>query len=290
MKTLTNEQLTIQVDAHGAELCSIRCNGTEYLWQADPAYWNRHSPVLFPIVGRVWENRYRVGEQEYNLSQHGFARDMKFTLIKETDTELRYRLTDTEATRANYPYAFVLEIGYRISGRRVEVMWQVSNPSSDQELCFQIGAHPAFYYPDYNPDTKERGYFSFDTDAPLVSSRLAEKGCLSPTEKMPIDLAEGFLPITTDTFGIDTIILENHQVHQVTLHGLDKQPRLKVTFPMPVVALWSPPGKNAPFVCIEPWYGRCDRAHYEGSFCDKDWMNRLAPGDVFDGGYAIEIL
>lgn len=288
MKELKNELLSIKVSSHGAELSSLVCNGKEYLWQADPAYWGRHSPVLFPIVGRVWENIYRIGDAPYSLPQHGFARDMEFQLIHESENELRYRLTHTEETLAKYPYPFVLEVGYRISGREVEVIWQVTNPSGE-DIYFQIGAHPAFYYPNYDPATKERGYFSFDKSETLISSCLAEKGCLSADKKISIELQEGMLPITTDTFGIDTIVLENDQVHEVTLHDNDRQPVLSVRFPMPVVALWSPPGKNAPFVCIEPWHGRCDLAHYEGDYREKDWINHLAPGEVFNTSYVIEI-
>lgn len=99
MKTISNSQLTIRVSPHGAELCNIVCNGKEYLWQADPSFWKRHSPVLFPIVGSVWENEYRIDGAIYNLTQHGFARDMDFELIQEQPDELRYRLTDNEESR-----------------------------------------------------------------------------------------------------------------------------------------------------------------------------------------------
>ena len=106
MKTISNEQLTIQVSPHGAELCSIFANGKEYLWQADPAFWKRHSPVLFPIVGSVWENEYRNEGITYTLSQHGFARDMEFTLVSEKEDEVRYQLMSNEETLKKYPFPF----------------------------------------------------------------------------------------------------------------------------------------------------------------------------------------
>ena len=120
MKTISNEQLTIQVSPHGAELCSIFANGKEYLWQADPAFWKRHSPVLFPIVGSVWENQYRNEGIAYTLSQHGFARDMEFTLVSEKEDEVRYRLVSNEETLRKFPFPFCLEIGYRIQGKQIE--------------------------------------------------------------------------------------------------------------------------------------------------------------------------
>ena len=149
MKTLSNSELTIKVSPHGAELCSILHDGKEYLWQADPAFWKRHSPVLFPIVGSVWENEYRHEGVSYALTQHGFARDMDFELMLELEDEVRYRLVDSEETRKKYPFPFCLEIGYRIEGKKIEVLWKVINTGT-REMHFQIGAHPAFYYPDYD--------------------------------------------------------------------------------------------------------------------------------------------
>ena len=289
MNTLSNSELTIQVSPHGAELCSIVRNGHEYLWQADPAYWKRHSPVLFPIVGSVWEGHYRVGGQTYEMSQHGFARDMDFELLSQSATELRYRLADTEETRRKYPYPFVLEIGYRLHGACVDVLWQVTNPAS-AEMYFQIGAHPAFNVPGYDEADPRRGFFGFAPSEGLEYVRIAERGCVAPDVHCPMPLADGLLPINAHTFDIDTYILEDGQVHEVTLYDNDKRPCLRLRFDAPVLGLWSPPGKNAPFVCIEPWYGRCDRAHFLGEFKDRDWVQRLGAGETFRGGYTIELL
>lgn len=289
MKTIATPQLSIQVSKHGAELCSIRSNGKEYLWQADPAFWKRHSPVLFPIVGSVWENEYRNEGVTYSLSQHGFARDREFELILEHPDELRYRLQSDEETKKKYPFDFCLEIGYRIKNNQIEVLWEVKN-TGQRELPFQIGAHPAFYYPDFDAETNERGFFGFDKNEGLSTILISEKGCVDPDTSYPIKLTDGLLPLDTHTFDQDALILENNQVHKVTLYNKEKQPHLSLLFhDAPVVGLWSPPAKNAPFVCIEPWYGRCDPAHYAGEFKDKDWMQHLAPGEAFQGGYIIVI-
>ena len=256
MKTLSNQKLTIRVAEHGAELSGIVANATgkEYLWQADPAFWKRHSPVLFPIVGSVWNAEYRYAGVTYPLSQHGFARDMDFTLEREAANELLFVLEDTADTLRVYPFPFRLEIGYRLTENRVEVLWRVRN-RGERTMHFQIGAHPAFYYPDY----------------------VAE---LDP---------DGLLPLNIHTFDIDTFILENSQIRRVDLLDLEKRPVLSLCFTAPVVGLWSPPRKNAPFVCIEPWYGRCDRAGYTGSYEERDWVWHLEPGEVFDASYTIEI-
>ena len=288
MKTISNKQLTIQVSPHGAELCSIVANGKEYLWQADPAFWKRHSPVLFPIVGSVWENEYRNEGIPYTLTQHGFARDMEFTLISEKEDEVRYRLVSNEETLHKYPFSFCLEIGYRIQGKKIEVMWEVKN-SGEKDMYFQIGAHPAFYWPEFDASNSERGFFGFDKENGLKYILISEKGCADPSTEYSLELTDGLLPLDTHTFDKDALILENEQVRKVTLYNKEKQAYLSLHFNAPVVGLWSPPAKNAPFVCIEPWYGRCDRAHYTGEYKDKDWMQHLQPEEIFQGGYTIEI-
>lgn len=290
MQILKNDVLTIEVSGHGAELSSIRKAETEYLWQADPKFWGRHSPVLFPIVGSVWEGRYRVGENEFTLGQHGFARDMDFTLVWQTETELRYRLESTEDTLAKYPWPFCLEIGYRLHDNKIDVIWEVSNPGVE-DMYFQIGAHPAFNYPDYDLEKKERGYFSFDRTEGLECIRIVGKGCVDAVTKYSMDLDEnGRYPLASDTFDvIDTLMLQDSQIKRVTLHRVDGSPWLSLDFTAPVVGLWSPPTKNAPFICIEPWYGRCDRAGYEGDYREKDWINRLGAGERFSSVYTVEI-
>lgn len=290
MHTLKNDVLTVEVSEHGAELHSIRKGATEYLWQADPKFWARHSPVLFPIVGSVWDKLYRVDGKVYELGQHGFARDMDFVKVEGNDTEVFYRLESNDETLKKYPWPFRLEIGYKLKGNAIEVIWRVYNPGTE-EMYFQIGAHPAFYYPDYDPETDERGYFSFDRSEGLECIRIMEKGCVDAVTKYPLEIPQdGLLPLRKDTFDvIDTIMLQDSQIGRVTLHRNDGTPWLSLKFTAPVVGLWSPPTKNAPFICIEPWYGRCDRAGYTGDYRQKDWVNRLEPGKDFEGIYTIEI-
>ena len=289
MTILKNDVLTVEVNEHGAELQSIRKGETEYLWQGDPAYWGRRSPVLFPIVGSVWEARYRVGGKEYALGQHGFARDMDFELVSSSETEVRYRLLSSEATKVKYPYDFCLEIAYRLRGAELDVIWEVSNPS-DEDIYFQIGAHPAFFYPDYDPQKSGRGFLTFDRSEGLECIRIKEKGCVDAETKWPLELQDGVLKLEKDTFdAIDTIMLQDSQVKRVNMFREDGTPWLSLSFEAPVVGIWSPPGKVAPFICIEPWYGRCDRVGYEGDYRDKDWINRLAPGEKFSSVYTVEI-
>lgn len=290
MQTLKNDILTIEVSEHGAELQSIRKGDVEYLWQGDPAYWGRRSPVLFPIVGSVWEKRFRIDGKEYELGQHGFARDMDFELTYQSEDELRYTLSSSEETLSKYPFEFTLEIIYSLEGNRLHVMWYVIN-GNNKVMHFQIGAHPAFNYPDYSPETLERGFLVFDKKDGLECIRIKEKGCVDTQHTYPLEIpSDGRLPITRDTFdSIDTLMLEGSQIGKTELLRADGTPWLSLTFDAPVVGIWSPPGKVAPFICLEPWYGRCDAAGYTGEFKDKDWMNSIDPGHKFIGSYVIEI-
>ena len=288
MKTLSNDKISIQIADHGAELTSIVANETEYLWQADPKYWGRHSPVLFPIVGRVWNNVYHCKGKKYELGQHGFARDMDFQLSYEEENALIYSLESNEETLQKYPFPFVLEIGYRLKGNRIEVMWSVQN-TGNKTMYFQIGAHPAFYYRDLDPATSERGFLDFGKNKKTLEFVFpTEKGC-TPEKRETLTLNEGMLELTPATFQCDTYIFENNQLKKITLTDKQKNPYLSLEFESPLVAVWSPSvaHPDVPFVCIEPWYGRCDTVGYHGEFKDRRWMQALEPDKSFEASYSI---
>lgn len=285
--TLTSDLLTISIATHGAELCSIiDRSGREYLWQADPRYWKRHSPILFPIVGSVRDGHFTIDGRQYSMSQHGFARDSDFTPLGSTGDEAWYELTSSDTTLAAYPYKFRLQVGYRLTGETVTVIWRVTN-TDDRDIYFQIGAHPAFYYPDYGSDG-ERGYLWFDREDSFTYLRIGDGACASLTpHSQPLD--GHLLRLDTHTFDIDTFIIEGSQLTSVALLDRERRPHLTMQFDSPLLGIWSPPRKDAPFVCIEPWYGRCDREGFEGEFRDRDHVNRLTAGQTFEASYKIII-
>lgn len=285
--TLSNNLLSVEISTLGAELQSIINvrTGRQYLWQGDPRFWNRRSPILFPTVGSVWEGRYRIDGVEYEMGQHGFARDYEFEIIPDTpDDEAWFALESDAETLKMFPRRFRLEIGYRLQGERLTVLWKVKN-LDDKEMPFHIGAHPAFYYPDFNPSDPVHGYFLFDGKN-LRTELLKEKGCMGYDEMEVVTDDQGMLPITATTFDIDTIVLANRQVNRVSFLDKHRAPYISVLFNAPVVGMWSP-GPDAPFLCIEPWYGRCDRAGYEGEFRDREYTNLLPPSGTFDASYLI---
>lgn len=290
---IKNEFLSITVNEFGAELTSILNNKTnkQYLWNADPLYWKRHSPVLFPIVGSLKNKTYLYHGQSYSMSQHGFARDMEFKLIKKTDFELWYQLTANDETKKVYPFDFALEIGYRLQGRSLTVMWRVINLGKSV-MYFSIGAHPAFMCPLDGNGSQEDYFISFDKKNPVHYSKINDSGLVVKQDFMNqsvLETQDGILPVTNHLFDDDALIIENYQCKQVSLLRPDQKPYVTVHFDAPLFGLWSPAGKNAPFICIEPWYGRCDSSDFSGTLEEREWGNHLEAGKQFEAAYTIEI-
>ncbi len=284
--TLTNDVLAVVIDTHGAELQSIDNirTGRRYLWHGDKAYWGRRSPVLFPIVGSLWNGTFRMDGKEYGLGQHGFARDMEFAVMEDVpENEAWFVLEANDETMAKYPRNFRLEIGYSLIGERVMVMWRVVNKDA-LRMSFQIGAHPAFNYPDFSPADPIHAYFTTDGGKILYSQIIAEKGCIGD-ETMEVEAdSDGLVPVTGATYSRGALIFADNQVHRVSMLSKDKRPYVTLMFSAPLVGLWSPSG-DAPFMCIEPWWGRADKVGYEGEFSERQYVNHLEPGETFEASY-----
>lgn len=284
--TLTNDVLAVVIDTHGAELQSIDNirTGRRYLWHGDKAYWGRRSPVLFPIVGSLWDGTFRMDGKEYGLGQHGFARDMEFAVMEDVpENEAWFVLEANDETMAKYPRNFRLEIGYSLIGERVTVMWRVVNKDA-LRMSFQIGAHPAFNYPDFSPSDPIHAYFTTDGGKILYSQIIAEKGCIGDeTMEVKAD-SDGLVPVTGATYSRGALIFADNQMHRVSMLSKDKRPYVTLMFSAPLVGLWSPSGQ-APFMCIEPWWGRADKVGYEGEFSERQYVNQLEPGETFEASY-----
>lgn len=286
--TIENEELILVISSHGAEVRSLKDKktGREYMWCGDAAYWGRVSPVLFPIVGAVKDNTYRFKDKTYHMSQHGFARDMDFCLTEESEREIWFCLTEQEATLEKYPFPFVLEIGYKLEGRKVKVMWRVTNPS-EEPLYFSIGGHPAFCCEKREAE-RITCYLKFEGVKELVNRKL-EGGLASDTVEKITLKDGGYLPVTEELFAEDALIIENRQTQEVSLCDSEKVPYLTVKFDAPLFGVWSPVGKNAPFICIEPWYGRCDSVRFDGSLEEREWGSELLPNTSFQTAYTVSV-
>ena len=291
---LENEFLCVDIAETGAEATRIfdKQKDTEVLWEGDPLYWKRHSPVLFPNVGKTYQNTVRIDGLQYPTSQHGFARDMEFSPVSQSADEVWFALEDTEETYKVYPFHFHLEIGYRLEDASVSVMWKVKN-INDKEMHFAIGAHPAFFCPLHEGEKQSEyclGFRNGQGKVPeaLVNTVFGEGGVVT-TQKKEYKLTDGCLPMDEHLFDGDALVIEDHQIQKVVLMDPQKKEYLAVEFDAPLVGIWSPPKKQAPFVCIEPWYGRCDSEIFEGELKDRDWENTLAAGEEFEASYRIVV-
>lgn len=267
-----SKNLQIRVFTKGAELASIVANGREYLWQGDSRYWGRRAPILFPIVGKLANNTLRIDGNAYTMSQHGFARDTEFVQSQFTalynpliglqlvpsDEPLFLQMVK-DGPIANYPYDFELRVKYAVFGNTLDVDWEVKN-RGDNDMYFQIGAHPAFMLPDYNPDSVIYGFlccYNHEGQTGLpISSSLLEDGLRMITESREVENKKGLIPITNSTFANDAILLDGGNINSVGLIDLQGKEILRVRCPQAeVFGLWTPNKPGCPFLCIEPWCG-----------------------------------
>lgn len=285
---LENDQLKIEVDSFGAELKSVRskADGKEYMWCGDKKFWGRTSPVLFPFVGSLKDKEYLYRGVNYPMGQHGFARDMEHELVEKSDTELWFVLKSSDETMEKYPFAFVLRIGYQLTGNQVKTMWRVENPSNET-MYFSIGAHPAFNCP-VNGEMDKTGYGIYFGGVSEIHhhGNTLDSG-LAVQEDIVLPLKEGIADITPEFFDRCTYMVEGKQTGEVALVDPYGNHYVTVQFDTPLFAIWSPEGKNAPFVCIEPWYGRCDAVGFAGTLEEREYTNVLESGKEFRAQYCM---
>ena len=278
---IKNDELQVKFSSHGAELRSVidAKTGYEYMWQADSAFWGRTSPVLFPVVGNYKDKKSIYKGKEYHLSQHGFARDSEFEIVEQGENGICFKLTDSPETLEKYPFGFDLYIGYRIEGRKLYVNWKVKN-TNGEEMHFSIGAHPAF---NASLDNDE---LLLDTSDIITSEILTKDGTVSgKTKTLPVN--EGRLKMSDELFSEDALIIYSEDMSYISVLENGEREKIRVEFDTPVVGIWSPVGKHAPFVCIEPWYGRADRDDFDCKLENREYGNVLPSGDTFEKEYSI---
>ncbi len=272
---LKNDVLSVTVDALGAELKSIKKNDIEYLWQGNPVYWKRSSPVLFPIVGRLLDNEYIYDGEIYTMTQHGFARDNIFEVISTNDTSCSLLLEENNATMKKYPFKFNLYISYELKDNELIVNWKVKN-SDNKDIYFQIGAHPAFNF--LNDSV---------IDINKVTNKYELKGTPYVNDVVPnIDVKS--IIVNDQTFLDDALIFD--KINQVTLRDKKKSVTIECD-DFPFMGLWSTvkENKNAPFICLEPWHGITDCTFHNKNLREKKGINVLAPSEIFEATYKIII-
>lgn len=274
--------LEIKAKPEGAELTSIKKDGIEKLHDGKE-FWNRQSPILFPIVGKLKDNKAIIDDKVCEMGQHGFARDMKFEVVKDEPNEKEYVLKANEETLKRYPYLFKLTVKYHVKDDTLTVSYEVENTDT-KNIFFGIGAHPAFKC-DYST---EKYYLEFEKEENEIGILQLEGGLISKARLKEEILDENRIYLTKNIFEEDAIIMQNIQSNKIYLKEVDKEePILEFDFTgFPYLAIWSK--KGAPFVCIEPWYNTADYKESTGIFEEKQKIIGLNPKEKFKCKYKIK--
>ena len=290
--TIQQGSFSVSVDSLGAQLSSIQYESREYLWQADARWWPRQAPVLFPIVGSLRDGRAFSAAGECHMGRHGVARGQEHRLVQQTADTLTYELTDTPDTQKAYPYAFRLNMSYRIVKPGVlENRFTVTNPGS-QPLPFVVGGHPAFNVPagqtsgetfeDYDLRFAQR----MTCSAPLLEP---DTGLLDVKNRVPLLENSDTLPLTHALFAQDALVFHEVPQNTVTLLSRKSGHGVQVDFPgFDYLGIWSA-ANNAPFVALEPWTGCSTATDEDDQLEHKRGMTLLAPGETFTRAFCIRV-
>lgn len=285
MSTLQNDSLKLVVNLRGAELASVRDrqDDTEYIWQADPSFWGRHAPVLFPIVGRLKDDHFQHQGQAYHLTQHGFARDLPFAPQTAPEGSLKYRLLATPETRQRYPFDFQLDIIYTLEGRDLTVAYEVSNLGAEP-IPFSIGAHPAFRCPLVAGESFEDYDFVL-AQAETVDRHLLAGGLYTGEVERVLHQSE-LLPLHPALFQRDALVFHDLTSQWVALRSRKSGREVRMYIEgFPYFGLWTKP--DAPFICLEPWQGLADYRDASGHLSDKVGIILLMPGQTHQASYRV---
>jgi galactose mutarotase-like enzyme len=265
--------ISATVKATGAELCSLKTiQGLELLWQAGPQ-WPRHAPLLFPIVGRLKNDELRHGGKVFPMTQHGFARDLRFDWLERSAGSCKLVLADNAETRARYPFAFRLTVTYALSQAGLSLGVDVTN-TGDEILPASIGLHPAFNWPLLAGVSKESYGLTFSNQEPAPIRRL--KDGLLRLAPVSTPIGGNVLALSERLFDDDAVILERPASRSVR-YAADRGPAVDVSWEgFRDLGIWSKVG-GAPFLCIEPWYGFASPSDFDGEFNDKPGLMKIAP-------------
>jgi galactose mutarotase-like enzyme len=285
--SIASGQMTAEIDPCGAQLSSLRAgDGSELLWNGDPAVWAGRAPLLFPIVGVLAGGVYRLGAKTYSLSRHGFARDKIFSLRNSSPSSATFKLVADESTYAVYPFQFELDVRYELSGTRLSLTTAISNLGA-ADMPASFGYHPGFRWPLPYGRPRSAHYIEFETDEPDPVRRIDAAGLLTPA-RHPTPITDGRLELVDALFQQDVLIFDQIKSRSVT-YGSDQGPRLRIGLAdAPYLGVWTKPG--APFVCIEPWHGITDPEGFSGDLMQKPGVQVLEAGETLFARMDITLL
>lgn len=287
--TLKNSEMEVLVSSKGGELVSLRdAEQTEYIWIGDAAYWKRHAPQLFPCIGRLTNNQYRMDGALHEMGQHGFLRDYELTKVEESETSLHLQLQSDASTRQLYDRVWTVDIFYSLCGKTLSVKFQVRNCDT-RTMRFGYGIHPGFNVP-LNPALRFEDYrLDFPEASIPKQMELTERYTISGGMH-DYALEEGcYLPLQHSLFDHDAIILKD-MPHTVTLGSQKDEKKVTVAFPdMPYLGIWHAPETDAPFVCIEPWSSLPSTDGVIDEFETKPDFITVEPEQTYTNNWSISI-
>jgi galactose mutarotase-like enzyme len=266
----------------GAELISLK-NSTnkEYIWEGNPEFWGKHSPVLFPIVGCLNENQYSINGTKYSLYRHGFANTMEFNIIEKSAESVVFSVTNNQETLDNYPFKFELQISYTLVNSSLKIGYKVIN-TNEFEMPFSIGAHPAFAL----PNEFESYALEFEKSEKLLCFQLENDLISNKIISLPME--ENCLPLSYSLFENDALIFKELESKAITITE-NNVPFLKIKFEdFPSLGIWTK--QKAPYVCLEPWFGYADTVSNSGELSEKEGIQIIGINEQFQSEYSIEIL
>ena len=285
---IKNEHIKAKIKSFGAELNSLQKidEDLEYMWQGDSKYWNRHSPILFPIVGRLKNDSYTYQNQKYNMTQHGFARDKEFEVIKNEVDFIEFRLKSDEKTLEIYPFSFELYLSYKLEKNSLIVSYKVIN-KSDDKMLFSIGAHPAFNWTLKEDEKKENYFLEFENIKETKRYFLNDKGLVY--DSVDLKIIDNKIALNEELFKNDALVFEDLNIKTLTLKNSINENYIKLNFEnFPYLGIWSKP-TGALFICIEPWFGVADSFDSSKNLEDKKGIITLLKDEIFSSFYSIEI-
>ena len=280
-----SDALTAEINPFGAELTHLRdAEGRRLMTNADPAYWTGRAPLLFPNVGGLAGDVYRLDGETYAMPKHGFARLSLFETVDADEAGARLRLTDSAATRVAYPFAFALEMAFAVDGATLAMTAMLTN-TGDRDLPANFGYHPAFAWPLPYGQPRAEHRMTFDAAEPGNLRALDADGLIAGTRPSPLDGRT--LVLTDELFADDALIWTPVESRGLT-YGAAGAPQLRVEWDAPMLGVWTRPG--AAFVCVEPWWGHADPAGFDGEIWDKPGILRLAPGERREFGMRVALI
>ena len=286
--TIESEFLKVSVIEKGAELNSIwqKKNQLEYLWNGDPSFWAKKSPVLFPIVGSLKNNEYFFEGKSYSLGRHGFAREKLFRLTRQSNTSLEFTLTEDQETLSQYPFSFLFQVIYHLSYDELKLTYKVTNPA-EKDMYFSVGGHPAFKLPLDIGTRYDDYYLEFQKEEQAGRWPISKDGLIETT---PIPLMKGArrLPLNKELFRHDALVFKDIESETVEL-GSGKTGRgIEFRYSgFPYLGIWA--AKNADFVCLEPWCGIADSVNSDQQLINKEGINKLPGGETFSRTWTARI-